>query len=195
MHKKKSTPQIILDAARELFNTDGAVSTTTNHIAKKCSMSPGNLYYHFRNKEHIFLDLLTEMIEAFDDIFLPSVDFKNMEVENLFLKTCEIIYNYRFIYSDLSYLVSFDENFRIRYQSIKDKRIKDGKSILRDFAQKGIIHNLPANEDLNILINFIWIYIEGIITSLKIEGEKITLTSIQSALKHIAVPLKPYLNI
>lgn len=195
MLKKQSTPQIILDASRELFNTDGAVSTTTNHIAKKCEISPGNLYYHFRNKEHIFLDLLAEMIEAFDEIFLPTVDFNNTEVETLFLKTCEIIYNYRFIYADLSYLVSFDETFRKRYQSIKEKRIKDGKSILNDFTGKGILHNLPPNEDLNILINFIWTYIEGIITSLKTEGKKITLTSIQSALKHIAIPLKPYLNI
>jgi len=194
MLKKQSTPQIILDAARELFNTDGAVSTTTNHIAKECDISPGNLYYHFRNKEHIFLDLLNEMITAFDDIFLPSVDFESMQTEIFFKKTCKIIYEYRFIYADLSYLVAFDDNFRKKYQSIKKKRSADLKSIIKDLNQKGIFHNLPENEHLDIFINIIWTYIEGIITSLKTEGKKITLSSIESSLKHIIIPLKPYLN-
>jgi len=43
----------ILEGALELLNrTDGA-AVTTNHIAAHLRMSPGNLYYHFRNREEI----------------------------------------------------------------------------------------------------------------------------------------------
>jgi AcrR family transcriptional regulator len=47
------TKDRIIQAAVELFNAQGEQNVTTNHIAAHLSMSPGNLYYHFRNKEDI----------------------------------------------------------------------------------------------------------------------------------------------
>jgi AcrR family transcriptional regulator len=43
----------ILDAALTLFNERGTSNVTTNHIAEALGMSPGNLYYHYRNKAEI----------------------------------------------------------------------------------------------------------------------------------------------
>ena len=44
------TKEKIINTAVELFNNHGTKSITTNHIAKKIEISPGNLYYHFKNK-------------------------------------------------------------------------------------------------------------------------------------------------
>ena len=43
----------IIETALELFNVRGVQRVSTNHIAEHLSISPGNLYYHFANKEEI----------------------------------------------------------------------------------------------------------------------------------------------
>ncbi|MGI5172492.1 TetR/AcrR family transcriptional regulator [Treponema sp. OMZ 840] len=43
----------ILDAAQQLFFTNGYDNTSTNAILEKCGIARGTLYYHFRSKEEI----------------------------------------------------------------------------------------------------------------------------------------------
>jgi len=54
----QKTQDRILDAARTLFGASGTASVSTNHIAAAASISPGNLYYHFANKEAIIAALV-----------------------------------------------------------------------------------------------------------------------------------------
>ncbi|GAB4177052.1 MAG: TetR/AcrR family transcriptional regulator [Terrimicrobiaceae bacterium] len=53
----------ILEAARELFNRRGATEVTTHDIAAACRISPGNLYYHYANKEEIIRALFARSLE------------------------------------------------------------------------------------------------------------------------------------
>ena len=51
------TRERIIDVALEMFNENGERAVTTNHIASRLGISPGNLYYHFRNKQAIIANL------------------------------------------------------------------------------------------------------------------------------------------
>ena len=55
----------IIEAALDLFNEHGCRSMTTNHIAAHLSISPGNLYYHFRNKEALYTAVLERLLDDF----------------------------------------------------------------------------------------------------------------------------------
>jgi AcrR family transcriptional regulator len=47
-----------LEAALELFSTQGYGATTMRQIAEKADLSVGNLYHHFKGKEEIFQRLI-----------------------------------------------------------------------------------------------------------------------------------------
>src|SRR5438105_4570822 len=47
------TAERILEGALELLNGPDGSAVTTNHITAHLVMSPGYLYYHFRNREEI----------------------------------------------------------------------------------------------------------------------------------------------
>lgn len=47
----------ILQTSLKLFNEKGCLNTSTRHIADELNISVGNLYYYFKNKEEIVIEL------------------------------------------------------------------------------------------------------------------------------------------
>ena len=64
--KADRTKDRILDAARELFNRRGTSEVDTHDIAEAARMSPGNLYYHYRNKREI-VRALVDRVELYSE--------------------------------------------------------------------------------------------------------------------------------
>ena len=55
--KKNKNYERIIQASIALFNQYGEPYVSTNHIGDYLSISPGNIYYYFRNKEEIIADI------------------------------------------------------------------------------------------------------------------------------------------
>jgi AcrR family transcriptional regulator len=55
--EKVETREIILDAARELFATEGYEGVSMRKVAEKIEYSPTAIYVHFKDKEDLFKEL------------------------------------------------------------------------------------------------------------------------------------------
>ncbi|MEH6404315.1 MAG: TetR/AcrR family transcriptional regulator [Sneathiella sp.] len=61
--RAEKTRQRILDAAAQLFRENGYASVSLRSIAAGADMKAGSVYYHFRSKEEIVLEVLNVGIE------------------------------------------------------------------------------------------------------------------------------------
>ena len=103
---KPSTYDRIVDASLKLFNEEGERNISTNHIAQHLAISPGNLYYHFRNKDEIIIQLSKRYSNSLLDYLrqteLPA-DIAKMGdyIQGVY----DILWDYRFLFSDVNTLL------------------------------------------------------------------------------------------
>ncbi|WP_193016524.1 MULTISPECIES: TetR/AcrR family transcriptional regulator [Gammaproteobacteria] len=67
--KQKAKMKHIIDAAIRCFAVKGFHSTSTAEICREASMSPGNVFHYFPNKNAIIEAIAVEDAQLFDDIF------------------------------------------------------------------------------------------------------------------------------
>lgn len=168
------TRERIVQASLQLFNVQGERSVTTNHIAAHLQISPGNLYYHFRNKQAIIAVLFAEY-ESRVDAFLRrpertlTVDDKTFYLEALLAA----MWRYRFLHRDLEHLLESDPELAARYRAFAQRCLVNAKAIYRGFTEAGI---LRMNEtQLEALTLNAWIiltsWVRFLCTTLDLDGD------------------------
>ncbi len=145
MSPKSKTRDRILQASLELFNARGERSVTTNHIAAHLKISPGNLYYHFRNKQMIIAELFARY-EADVDGFLQLPEGRALTIEDKprYLEALlSAMWNYRFLHRDLEHLLSSDEQLAERYRLFAKRHLVSAQRIYQGFVEAGILDMTP----------------------------------------------------
>src|SRR6476620_11119191 len=104
----RRTRERILELSLRLFNDFGEPNITTTVIAEEMNISPGNLYYHFRNKDDIVNSLFAQFESEIGRVLAVPGD-RRPTVEDVWLflhGSFELIWRYRFVYHDLNDLLS-----------------------------------------------------------------------------------------
>ena len=71
--EKSETRDKILDAARELFVTEGYEGVSMRKVAEKIEYSPTAIYVHFADKEELFRELCHRDYAALAEVFQSSM--------------------------------------------------------------------------------------------------------------------------
>ena len=115
--RPRRTRERLLETALILFNRFGEPNVTTADIANEMEISPGNLYYHFRNKGEI----VGELFGAFEERLVPLLvqpAGRPPDVEDLWLLLhllFEAMWKHRFFFRDLDEIVSRDRKLASRF--------------------------------------------------------------------------------
>ena len=140
----RQTKEWILSTACKLFNEHGTQSISTKRIAKEMGISPGNLYYHFKNKEEIIRKIFSRSMLTFTE------EWTNREIPPLqrFLGIVDQVVwaweDCRFIKKELVILFSKDEKLKTMYRVGNDQIFADGRQLFEELIQCG---NLEPPED------------------------------------------------
>lgn len=115
--RPRRTRERIVATSLELFNRRGAPHVTTAEIADEMGISPGNLYYHFRNKDEIVAELFAAFEQRLESLFAAPAD-RMADVEDLWLflhLLFEAMWDHRFLYRDLDELLSRNDKLAARF--------------------------------------------------------------------------------
>jgi AcrR family transcriptional regulator len=153
----RDTRQRILDASLAMFNGQGEPNVTTNHIADELEISPGNLYYHFRNKDDIIEQLFQRYEERMDSA-LVAPEGRLPNLEDIWLQlhlVFECIWDYRFLYRDLVDILSRKRHLRLRFARILKRAAGNATTVMRGLVQAGVMRASATEVDstaTNILV-------------------------------------------
>jgi AcrR family transcriptional regulator len=139
----------ILDVSLVMFNERGEPNVTTNHIADELEISPGNLYYHFRNKDDI-VEHLFARYEAGMDNALLTPDERLPTLEDIWLQLhliFETMWQFRFIYRDLVDLTSRNRKLRMHFARILRRAGDSATAVLQGLAKAEIMRATRAEID------------------------------------------------
>lgn len=148
--KKTDTKTRIKEAAIRLFNAKETLSITTNHIAKEAGISPGNLYYHYKNKEAIIREIYAEMsatfesFNSFETILLS--DNPLAALGKMFDRYGELFWRYRFLMRDAPVLMALDPQLKATFGANQEKRIAQIAGLLRYLVSEEILADIPKEE-------------------------------------------------
>jgi AcrR family transcriptional regulator len=152
------TRERVLDLACALFNDRGVERVTTRLIAETAGINEGNLYYHFRTKEALYLALFARFEAAALALFAgdaaPGADPAAVPVERLrqwFLLT----WSFRFLFRDAVTLYAAAPLLRRRLHRLSLRLQGETRATIAAMEAAGLIA-LPEEMREKLLAN-LWI--------------------------------------
>ena len=163
----KTKDKIILTSL-DLFNERGERNVSTNHIASHLNISPGNLYYHFRNKSDIIYEIFKNY-KLMVDTYLNVPHDRAVHINDL-IAYLDAVFNglwaYRFLHRDLEHLLDNDERLRKDYRQFTLDCLASVKGIIVEMERSEIYRPMTEAQRNSKALNT-WLIVTNWMTYLK----------------------------
>jgi AcrR family transcriptional regulator len=177
-----------------MFNALGEPNVTTNHIADELEISPGNLYYHFRNKDDIIEQLFARFEERMDAALaapqgrLPGLEDIWLQLHLVF----ECIWDYRFLHRDLVEILSRNRRLRLRFARILRRADEQANTVMHGLLHAGVMRaskdELAATATNVLVIATFWLNYAAA------RGDKDEHAAIRDGIVQVMMLLAPFLR-
>ena len=166
--EKLETRDLILDAARELFITEGYDGVTMRKVAEKIEYSPTAIYLHFKDKEDLFRELCHEDFARLADE-LNIIAQHPDPVERL--RQIGLAYvafgthypnHYKVMFMTPHPPTALDE----RDHEVKGNPEKDAYALLRNLVRQAMDAGVFRDEltDVDLIAQTLWSGVHGVIS-------------------------------
>jgi len=186
------TKERILAAALKLFNESNTQAATTNHIAAATGISPGNLHYHYKNREAIVLALYGAMLEK---SVLAAADLPATvaAIHDHQIHLARVYWEYRFFHRELLFLLSRDPGLKQRYIAENSAHRGRIRIVMEQLAANGYLEVPYDNvfdhlSDTVLLCNQFWH------SHLETLGLEVDEGNLAGGFRHIEAAMRPYLT-
>lgn len=148
----------IIQISIKLFNTHGFHKITTNHIIDALSISPGTLYYHYKNKEEIIRAIFHRLVNEFNSLEIEKIEKIDLNgFLQLYFKSFPIYQKYNFFYRELTTILMKDHELHTEYHKILNQRLEQLKTLLKLAIAGNIFLKMDDHEQKH-LIEILWLH-------------------------------------
>jgi AcrR family transcriptional regulator len=187
----------IIQESLLLFNQHGERPITTNHIASHLGISPGNLYYHFRNKEEIIFQIFCQYQDYMrEHLRIPETRVLEPEDLGRYLDAAfAAMWQYRFLFYDLPGLLSRNQPLSDGYHGfVRNELAPLLAQAFGEFAAIGFLSVeradiVPLATNAWIIVKFWFPFRQTIMPDTPISEETSTL-----GIRQVLALLKPYVQ-
>jgi AcrR family transcriptional regulator len=193
--KSQQTRSHILKTAQRLFNERGTAAVSTNHVAAAAGLSPGNLYYHFADKQEIIRALHDRYAAAHEELWQAAAGATSglAGLRANVSTAMQLAWQYRFFERERLALLRADPELLASYRTVYQRRLGQWLAYGELLAAEGTIRLPRPPATIADLAVAVWLIGESWLSYLEITGDPEDPAQVARGADLVLAVLNPYL--
>ena len=175
--------QRILDMSMTLYYQSGTVAVTTNHIVKELKISPGNLYFHFADREAIVRELFKQMCNETYALWRSSG--ATITPTQMIKQTFDLFWKFRFFHREMYHLRRKDPLLSEMWHRHMKKCNRLLAAYYGSWVKAGIMRPITDQEEMQMVADVVLITSSTFLQFFESKEKPATKRALRRGMRHV----------